>query len=569
MKYLCSFKKNNLVINLFVILFFSTISFIAYQKLFFHGFTFEEWQTYGEIKELGSIKTSVFIMFSLPDLLLGKGRPIGTFFHNILIFYFENNPMPYAFLGILGHSLNGFLLFLISKKLLKNTFISFFSSLFFLTITISYESLSYFAATVQTVYSMFFYLLALWFLVSFLEKRKYYKLFLSILFAYISFLFREQTAYLIPFLIFFWLRTALKKKIYRLYIGIIFIILMTAVIFIIFNQYSSIYKSLYKFGEFIPTRSLLNALTYPILSLSHFLLPEKFIIRIGKSYISSSFPKLEWIPSHIYEFIYSAFGVEIISLLFSIPILLLILYGLLKSNKKNVYIFLIALYIASFFPIAIAQQQRGSGFLVYRYYYNVNPNFVLLMSICAISFIDIFKSKFKIHHRIYRITFIVFIILFFLVINKNISVIQREIKHHLFTSQRVRKLTEDILSAHPNIPNKPIFYIENGNDLFPNYGTGYMLALLYAESKKIPRSTILFTNLDSPVYYAKHIWKKDFEGYLIEENRAIGFFYRKDSLKSFLNEHPTISPDQIVGFSFNENGDIKSLSSKEIITALK
>jgi hypothetical protein len=44
-------------------------------------------------------------------------------------------------------------------------------------------------------------------------------------------------------------------------------------------------------------------------------------------------------------------------------------------------LFLFILYVFSFIPIAIAQQQRSSGFFERRYYYPVDTAFVLLITL--------------------------------------------------------------------------------------------------------------------------------------------------------------------------------------------
>lgn len=544
---------------------FLVISFISYKQLFQHGFIFEEWQKYGETRVLNSVITSEFFLSSLPSLFLGKGRALGSLIYNYLILTYGNVATPYAIVGIVSHTLNAFILFFITEKLFRIKIISIISAIFFLTIPISSEALFYFAAPVQTMFSLTFFLLSLYLLLIFLETKRYIFLISSGIFIYVSILFKESGVFFVPVLIIIVLKSFLQNKKKSVYYGtiLIFIILTAIGGFIGLSKYSEMYRSLYGFGGFTITKTLANVLIYPIITISHFVVPERFFTRLGTNYIMSNYPNLGWIPPYVYDFIYSSFAVDIISLFFAIPIILFLFYGFLHTKQKVLYIFFISLYWLSFIPIAIVQQERSTGFLERRYYYGVNPLFILLICSGIVSLLKRLSVilKWKILLPVIYLSLLLF---FSLLILKNITVIHREMVDQLAKSAKMRTQTMSIMSAHPSLPEKPIFFIENGQDLFPNYGTGYMLALLYADTQKIPKDLLLYTNVDSPLFYAKNIWRKDFEGYLSDTNRGIGFFFKKSSLQEFLLNNPNMSEQQLVGYSINDGKHIQPLSEQQM-----
>lgn len=528
-----------IVFSIFLFSFFLLITYICYAQLFHHGFIFEEWQLYAETRMRGSVIPGGFLYFSWIDILLGKGRIIGSIFTNYLILHFGNNAYPFAIAGIVGHAINAFLLYYIASKLFGGGAIAIAISLVFLTIPIYRGALSYFAATVQTVYAVTFYLLSLSLILRFIELKRTLWLVGSVFLLYVSLLFKQSTSFFVIAIVSIagLLPTPMMKRVRRSFVlggSAIGIVALSAVGFV---RYSAWYQELYGSGGFVLTTSLVNAVIYPVISISHFIIPERYLVRLGTQYVLYHYPALGWIPPYVYEFIYSSFAVDIVSLLIGTVIWVLIWTGYMYAKRKRLGLFLIGLYVLSFIPIAVVQQQRSSGFLESRYYYAVGPAFVLLMAYSV-----------QVWCRRWKFATALLMIIFTLFITKNISLIQRELVDELAVSNRMRNSVSQILTAHPDIPKKPIFYMEGGQDLFTHFGTGYMLALLYPDASKIPKSIFLIGKTDSPLYWERGFGKKDFEGYLTEGDTAVGFFHRKSALKGFMHNNPGINPKQLVGF---------------------
>lgn len=543
---------------------FFIISFITYKQLFSHGFVFEEWQNYGEIQVLNSVIPANF-QLSPVDILLGRRRIIGTLLSNYIMLHFGNNAFPYALVSIVGQTINAFILYYISKRIFRKKTIAISIAMLFITIPISYEALAYFATSLQTIFSVSFYLLSFSCLLIFVDIKKEIYIFLSFLLLYISILFKESTVFFVPilFLTAFYMVVPPKKRVLYLSI-IIFLIVSVGIIGAV--KYSQSYHALYGLHQFSPITTIVNMGIYPVITISHFIIPERFIIKLGTYYVNNHYPFLGWISPDIYHFIYSSFAADIISLFVGIFIWIVVSYSFIFSKRKKMFIFLLLLYFVSFIPIALAQQQRSTGFLERRYYYPVDAAFVLLIFFC---FESCYKKLLTIVKKRYikiTVTTLLVCLLLFIYL-KNIAVVHGELADQVATSERIRTLVSQIHIAHPVIPKNPIFYIEQGQDLFPNYGTGYMLGLIYAGSHNVPEALLLSDNVNSPLYYAKEIWKKDFEGYLVDKNEAIGFFYNKKSLKSFMDKNKNLK-DQLVGYRLSE-GTIHGLSHDQVMSVVE
>lgn len=180
----------------FVILYFLCIllaTWVGYGGISYAYFQSDEWLYINGVKAEGIF--FVLNKTSWPDLLAGFHRPLGVLTGNFLYKTFTYTPGPFLVVGIVLHLLNCLLLYGVAKKLTGSTFVAFAAGLFFATSGAYAQTLTWLMPIVQVPASTFFTLLAIY-VVSPLP-------WVSLVFAYIAFLFKDAAIYLffaLPFL---------------------------------------------------------------------------------------------------------------------------------------------------------------------------------------------------------------------------------------------------------------------------------------------------------------------------------------------------------------------------------
>ena len=109
------------------------------------------------------------------------------------------NPIAYHVFSITFHFINASLVFILSKKILKNKFFAFIAALFFVVLAVHAESVFWISATGHLISSLFI-LLALIFYIFGKEKKNFFLYIFSFLSIIISLLFHEM-GIVAPFLI--------------------------------------------------------------------------------------------------------------------------------------------------------------------------------------------------------------------------------------------------------------------------------------------------------------------------------------------------------------------------------
>ena len=173
--------------NFFVFIFFLVLVFTAFKDLFNSYFEADEWFHFTHYLLLthepyGFLTT--FISTFIDTQTLSRGQhvvPIGEeiFFLNTL--FFGINYTPYAFLTILLHSINSFLVFLMIKELLvkgkariRNTIFALLGGVFFALGQIHFHAVAWAAFYGQNNLSVTFFLLCILFFKKALNTKKNY-----------------------------------------------------------------------------------------------------------------------------------------------------------------------------------------------------------------------------------------------------------------------------------------------------------------------------------------------------------------------------------------------------------
>ncbi len=158
---------------------------------------------------------NIFFLGEAPDLLVNsaKGgqnyffeknltsyRPVPLFVSRLEFLAFGFSPQPYHAVSIALHIANAILLFLLARKLFKNSLLAFFAALFFAVFYMNYETVVWLAVHSHLLMK-FFLLLALIFFTRFLESKSRTNYALSLLFFFLATFSEEGAIFLVLMLL--------------------------------------------------------------------------------------------------------------------------------------------------------------------------------------------------------------------------------------------------------------------------------------------------------------------------------------------------------------------------------
>ncbi|MFH1610678.1 MAG: hypothetical protein ABIA91_02195 [Patescibacteria group bacterium] len=387
MNYLLKNKIFSKKIILF--LFFIFISFVVFYPVLDNFFFSDDFSWLARSKyELNSFHDIIFLRFA------GFWRASINLYFYLIYHVFGTNPAFYYILNILLHGVNGFLVFLLSKKIIKSSKIGFLSAVIFIISHIHYSSILWISA-VTSLLNTFFILITLNLFWTYLRKN----IFLIYLLGLFSFVFalltKETSAILLPLLfcvfIYFYVDKQIKIKVKS------FIILLPFVFL----------EFLYLTIQYLFFRNNLSV--------------------YGYNYDITLFG----VKKFLFNFIYSFFGVSnfYISVLFFI-FLFLVLVILIKKNRvylKTIVFFSIFVFL-TYLPPAFFSLGQGKDWLF-------APRYAYLptVGVSCILAIIVYICYGKINNKKYIKRIFVLFLLFLVTVN--IYFIRIEIKKYFILSQ--------------------------------------------------------------------------------------------------------------------------------------
>ncbi len=454
---------------------------------------------------------------SLIEIIFGKGRMLGSFLNSVFYLYAPYNTTPFIISFLIAHILNSYFLYLLVIKETNSTFWAISSALLFATSSRYEQALTWIGAGNQTLYSALFSLISIMFLLKADRSKIYFTI--SLLFACIGFLFKDASAYVF-LLIFIYSIYYLIKRNNNFHFKLFSLVSLSTVglicIFIISKIYSSKVANTDGFGiVYILTKGVFNTVYYPIVSLSQFLIPFRFMERLGYGFLQFNYNFMfnDENRESIVHFILADF----ISVIGSI-LLLLVGYLLLRKrsiNKRLVYISLFW-FVATLIPISFRLINRYDSYINSLYmYYGGMPFWILIggMITAIHQYIQVRPYK--------KIMTMFLIISFTFFIWKQIDITNREVRAEAIRGSDMKKFTQELMKISSTLPEKPVILLESNKNYIREYnrtpfllGDGFVLSVLLYPTGKIPDKVIANRLFET---FGEH-------GYIEENDKGYGFY---------------------------------------------
>ena len=582
-----------------ILIFFLILVFTAYKDLFNSYFEADEWFHFTHYFPLTKDPWGPLLPLikSVTDaVVLSEGQhvvPIGEEIFFLNTRFFGVNFTPYAFISILLHSINSFLVFLFIQELLKNgklksknTIIAIVGGVFFALSAIPMHAVTWAAFYGQNVLSITFFILSILFFKKALSTKKKKYLFISSIFLLLDLLTKEIAVVLIliiPIMIFMEKRVFPVKFLIKIYsIPLAFFIpfrFVLPALYVWINQWIEVSMKLTHQAEVATASSgfdisliIYRTISFPLSMLSQVFIPGATILSVMQTISPFIYYLYPGEPASRAQnrlfFVYGP-GQNLLFYLISLGIVVLIIVMVRKymQSKKNseaqTVLLGFLLIIASTLPLVLNVLRIpswGTDLFDSRHYYMPSIGAAIVFP-----FLLLFISEFivRIIKKITRISlnslWVLGLLFLAWFINNN-SVFQANMHTIVDVTGIPRRQIITQLKQHlPVLPQKAVFYAET--DGGGAYGTilpfqtsfPQILTIVYYDKNPLPDSFF-----DTFILDAKP------QGYLFSENRGFGFYNTKKTLSEALLAN-TFSVNDVYGFYY----DSKKIKFNDITKSVR
>ncbi len=562
--------------NLFVFIFFVVLVFITFRQLFQYYFEADEWFHFTYYLPLtgkpDGFLTALISTFVNTGPLSGGQHvvPIASAIYFLNTKFFGLNYVPYAFMSLLLHAVNSFLVFLFIKTLLhqkqnlaRNLF-GMLGALFFALAPTPMHTITGAAPFYgQNVLSVTFFLLCvISFKTAFIKSEKKL-IYASIIFLFLS-LFTKETAVflflLLPFM------AIIEKRIFPLkFLGKLFVLCLVIYAifrFVIPNFYIlpgkiidifvdgyipkyytqpikpvdtgtivstdlSIYKNL-------PGEILFRTVTFPVKMVGSVFIPRQTVFSIVKFITPIVSPSPSAGSPGQLGFLYGP-GNDTVLYLGSLSILIFcasLIFGFIRKRKaaeaRALATGLVIIVFSALPLVAIIFSFPRWGTDTYfdsRFYYNPSVGAAIIFPFLLFA-ISKFISKLL---RTRKVS-IVFFALFIIWLINNMYVFDLILKQFVqkYGSDR-REVVSQLKNYLPTLPKKTVFYIETDGlsafgPILPFYtSVPQALTVVYYDRSPLPDS-----------FFNKALFDGMPQGYLHSQDRGFGYYTSKKDLSEAL-----------------------------------
>lgn len=513
----------------------------------------DEWHSFGVIQSYGL----EYITLGKPLWISLLSDRIGARFIMYALFgFFGVNSIPYGSFSLLIHFLNSFLLFKLTCRATGNKIIGAISAVFFLINSVSDQAYSWFGTMAGSAISVTFILLSLIFYFDFLTKRKYlYNLF-SIIFLWISFLFKEVGYFIFIAYPILWLIYTKDKRI-KLFIKDNLLVLIYGCVMTVFFVQSVLFIPGVRANYIAPQNSgfvkiINHIVSYPLEGISQIILPPPIIFNLAK-HTTILVDKSLQPDTPTFDLFYTTKMAEYVSIAMSILLiigLLLIYKKFIKKTNDNIRLLFLAsvfLLVFSFLPYVVID--KFDAYLDSRYYY---ASLIGASTVLGITIYSLFKFIKNNGGRLAIASLFVILYLYHgVVLTGNL--------YRQFTISRDRvNILNQISKIAPVLPKKAIFFITGDSSGFyalPELkvpfqsGLGQILMTVYAS--KNPAYPILFKE--------KSFWETADAGFLYDTlaqgyrevgNNGFGYYYERRALEEGLNKK-LFNKESVISLFYN------------------
>lgn len=556
--------RNGLIQRLFTfdslaILFIGILVTFLYKSLFRAFYQQDEWVIAGFYIAKGII--GPFFTVPIINAIAGYGRPLAL---PVNYFFFGRLPFiiwPLSVFSLLLHGLNTVLLYFFVKRL-RNKYEAMIAALFFAVNSTGSQAITWFAASTTTLPSTTLVLVSLNLLLSYAKSQKKSLLLLLEIVLIASFLFKEDTIIffaVIPFLYMLIQKngTSIIATIRRFWILIVYACFVIGARFAIFLTPAS------KTGAFVTQsshmyQSLISHLFfYPIISISQYFFPPTILYKAAALFLSVEYSLPN--PS-LSTYLSQNIVADLLCVISSLCIVSVALWIYLTNrSSKTAVLFSLGTIILSVLPYSVLN--RGASYLDSRYYYTGLIGAAVLCSIIVTSIWKWANGQKKIIALSIKALLVISTVLFFY---KHSVMVKRDLLSLVMTSQERIHLLTQMKRVEPDLPDKPIFYIEGNQTAYYGVrnlpvplqqGVGYSLMVYFYNSGKIP----------SQFLSDWFLWDLGSQGYKeIDPNHGYGFYTDKNVLRELFLSNKNLRKEQIVGFYYNSNTQTVTNISRDI-----
>lgn len=535
---------------------------VTYQGLLNNFFEQDEWAVFADMIVFSGFSLDEKIRFLFRSSgVLSHFIPFTTLisyvlFHKVFRFTYEY----YALLSIFLHVVNASLLFLIAKKLSKNTLIAFFAAMLFGIHKLSSQVIIWIAASIGAELSTLFFLLSMLSYLLYLEQKKQIYFISSIPLFIFSFLFKETSLTLIvayPFLHFWYTKAKniqaflATKATYTLLffpISVVFVFIFKLTLLFVNPHHAPIVVG--NSTQF-PGIIIVKMIFYPLLALAHIFDPVGYLFTIATVFMKAEYPYLAQ----------SAIGLrsaetivpDVLYLLFSVFVCALLLVTIVASKREEdkrthmVFLFTIALFFISLLPYI--PLPRFTTFLEQRYYYTPHIFSAILISTLF---------NYWCRRLLGTIGIGIYIVLMVSIIMLNYLAINAYLGEKLIVAEKRKVILSQLKEKQPRlVGNKNVFYITgSGSDYLIEdlkvpfqSGFGNVLMVWYYDEKHFP----------SEMVDQGYLYQLDDQGYKEIGSSGFGYYFKIEDMKKDLRQGK-FSLDHLSAYSWDDKkqqlGDI-------------
>lgn len=577
--------------NLLVFIFFLILILLAYHNVFNSYFESDEWfyLTYylPLTKASSGLLTAIVTIFTKSGYISGDQHvvPVAALIYFLNVKFFGLNFAPYAFMSLLVHSINSFLVFRLIKTLLSNTKKSYFEknifaflgSLFFAISPVPMHSITGFAFFYgQNVLSVTFFLLCITYYEQAFIKGKKKFILLTAIFLSLAIFTQESASFLFFVLP---IQTIFKKKTFSYkFLNAIFFCCLIAYLLIRFaipsfnylsqkivdhyislpeksSQSHSIYANL-------PAEITFRSITFPLRMVGSIFIPRDTNASIAQflAPIISPYPP-GGDPTTQFAFLYYS-GQTVIIYLLGLSIIIYCLNSIVKNVRQKQYA------EANFVATGLAIIMFGAlplvalifvfplwGYDIYfdsRYYYNPEIGAAILFPFLVFGIAG-YISK-KLHTK--KLVLVVFFILLAWLIT-NINVFGTSIKAYTrnYTIER-KAVIAQLTNYLPKLKSKTVFYIEID-------GKGPFVSLPFFTSVPQALSVVYFYRNPLPdSFYSKALFSGNPQGYQYENGRGFGYYISKKELFEAIKVNKFTVNDVYGFYYYGKDSKLKNITTK-------
>lgn len=541
-----------------IFLVFILVAIIAFGNLYKTFFQQDEWQYFGSnIFALLSDNSLLNIILPLRGQLT-HFFPLATIFFLLEYKIFHVNFAPYAHVALGLHILNGFLLFILIRKVIKNKLIAFSSATLFLVNSFSHQAVTWIAAGIGTLQSSAFLIISLMFFVDYIEKKKIKYLSISLLSLLVSILFKEISLFLFIFfgaVIFIIFRNSLRKNLLFIKNSYLLIFITGGIYLMmrIFLFLFSFVRSAQPEAGDVSAASIwvyvYRLFSVPLKGIAQTFVSQTQLISISDTVIFLAYPQFQGVDRVANPYISQSIVFDLVCMMAFFSLLIFGYFIINFFQKKgepslaNILFLSFLFLIISFFPYIFVPGKAG-------YFSIFEPRNLYIASMVTGAVISIVLwGLLKVFFKPSLVT-VLFLFPFMLLLAYHVSVTRFDIKGLEHIGKTRMSLLNTIKSHYPKLPDNVIVYTVSSKAYYGmpieektlpvQSGFGRMLLVWYQSSEQFP--ACFYENL------FLHGLRE--QGYKKCENRGFGYFRDYAKLVDAIQTYG-VPINNVIAFSWN------------------